>query len=677
MSDLAGRIERARKDKVATAIAAAAELGIRFQWRGAELRITGVGRLSPRDRLMLEQHFEEIEQRLGDGHDDTSILERLEVDAELIRDAARAREVIAELPDSCGLDCETEPLPAFALPRPSLVITKKGALAIHQPEHKDPAGLDPHRAGPRLIQVYDPALEVVFLFDMHHVPLEALEGLWSRKLVAHNAAFEWTMLGGRPVDLIDSMQLAGLALGCESGSRRLANVAEKVLGVELPKGLQTSDWAAPELSLAQLAYAAADAVVAHRAARAMWRMLGKPERRAFELQNAVVPIVAGMRVRGCAFDQQIHRQTIEAWELEHAEERACFVEITGEEPPSRDKVGAWLEARLPPEDIAWMPRTDSGTLSARAEHLKHLAHHAEIRPLLRVLWSDKRLRSFGHSLLGLISPVTGRLHPDYMVSGAGTGRITCNKPNLQQLPADVRRAVVAPPGKVLIAADYSQIELRVLAELSGDAALRRVFATGGDVHTEAAARIAGVPLEQVTPEQRKAAKAIVFGTVYGSGARGLRATAWANFDVELSIEEAGAAKEALLNAYPRVRDYQREQADRAQQEGVLWSIAGRPLRAQWAKTGEIRYTIATNYGIQSSAADTLLLAMKNVERALPGVMVLSIHDELVLEVDGDRADEAAAFLPACMGAAFSELFPGAPLKGLVAAKVGACWADLK
>ncbi len=253
-----------------------------------------------------------------------------------------------------------------------------------------------------------PESEIVFLFDMQRVPIEALDGLWSRRLVAHNAAFDHGMLVGRPANLFDSMQLAGLALGCEGGARRLANVSEKILGIELPKALQVSDWSAPRLSVSQLAYAAADAVVCHRTARQMWRMLGKRERRAFELQNAVVPIVANMRVRGCPFDPVTHAQTIQDWEIEHAEERERFRQLTGEEPPDRARAGDWLEARLPPEDVAWMPRTKGGKLSARSEHLKHLAHHEEIRPLLRVLWSDKRLRSFGHSLLGLISPVTGR-----------------------------------------------------------------------------------------------------------------------------------------------------------------------------------------------------------------------------------------------------------------------------
>ena len=225
----------------------------------------------------------------------------------------------------------------------------------------------------------------------------------------------------------------------------------------------------------------------------MWRQLGTDERRAFRVQNAAIPALARMRLIGCPFVPEIHRETIRRWELEHAEERARFTAITGEEPPARDKVGRWLEAHLPAEELAWMPRTETGTVSARSDLLKHLAHHEEIRPLLRVLRSDKRLRSFGHKLIEAISPVTGRVHPDFML-GTKTGRLACSAPNFQQLPADVRPGIVAPAGRLLVVADYAQVELRVLAELSCDEALRAEFATGGDVHRSAAAAIAGIPL---------------------------------------------------------------------------------------------------------------------------------------------------------------------------------------
>ena len=167
------------------------------------------------------------------------------------------------------------------------------------------------------------------------------------RLVIHNAAFEIVMLGGRPRDVVDSMQLAGLLYGTERGARRLANVAEAALGLEVPKDLQVSDWSAARLSGAQLAYAGLDAVVAHSAAGVMYRGLDPEARRAFAVQNAAVPVIAGMRLWGIPFDPQIHRETVAGWEREQADARALLIGATGEDvPPQGRKRSAWLERRL-------------------------------------------------------------------------------------------------------------------------------------------------------------------------------------------------------------------------------------------------------------------------------------------------------------------------------------------
>jgi DNA polymerase I len=676
---IATKFARAKRDPIGTLIAELCTAGIRFRWSGARLEVHGLERLSDRDRALFELHKDAVVERLREpGGDGAALVNQLEVWIEVVRTRADAERVIGELPARCGLDVESCPRPEFCTERPWLVITKKGERAKHQPKLQNKAGLDAYKAKVRLIQVYSPEHEAVFIFDLDRIPLKALDelGLWrDRWFTAHNAAFEATMLAGRKIKLIDSMQLAGLLLGCDFGSRSLANVAEAVLGLEVPKEQQVSDWGAKRLSIPQVNYAAADAVITHRAARRMWRQLNSEERRCFKVMNAAVPAVASMRLTGCPFDPVTHRKTIRQWEVEHAEERARFKSVTGEEPPARDKVGRWLEARLPTSETAWMPRTTTGTVSARADLLKHLARHAEIRPLLRLLWSDKRLRSFGHKLLDAVNPVTGRVHPDFML-GTKAGRLTCSAPNFQQLSLDVRRAIVAPPGKVLVVADYAQIELRVLGELSGDRALRNEFRRGGDVHRAAAAAIAGIPVEEVTDEQRKAAKAIVFGTVYGSGADGIRATAWANFDVDMSLEQAGAAREAFLSRYCGVRAYQRHQADLADATGVVRSVLGRPLKAEW-EGGKIRYTQAVNFPIQSSAADVMLVAMAKVHRWLPGALILQIHDELVLEVPEDEAETAAETLEACMWEAFSEVFPRAPDTDLVKAATVRCWSEAK
>ena len=388
----------------------------------------------------------------------------------------------------------------------------------------------------------------------------------------------------------------------------------------------------------------------------MWRQLSRQERRCFEVQNAAIPAIARMRLTGCPFDPAIHRETIQRWEIEHAENRAEFKAITGEEPPARDKVGRWLEAHLPAEEIAWMPRTSTGTVSARSDLLKHLAHHDEIRPLLRVLWSDKRLRSFGHKLIEAISPVTGRVHPDFML-GTKAGRLACSDAEFPaaaagRAPRDRGAGRQAARGRRLLA-DRAARARRAERRRSAAQRIRAraVTCTGRRRRRSPASRSS----RSRTSSARRRRRSCSAPTT-APAPSGIRATAWANFDVDLTLEQAGAAREAFLNRYPGVREYQQRQADLAEAAGVVRSVLGRPLKAEW-EGGRISYTQAVNFPIQASAADVMLIAMAKVDRALPGAMVLQVHDELVLEVLEAEAAAAAAVLTGCMTDAYTEVFP--------------------
>ena len=266
-------------------------------------------------------------------------------------------------------------------------------------------------------------------------------------------------------------------------------------------------------------------------------MLDEQRRSCFRLQNQAVPVVAAMRLAGVLIDRPVHAERSEGWEHALAEGRIRFREITGEDPPARAKVGAWIEAHLPPEEIAWMPRTQSGGLSARSDLLKYLAYHEEIRPLLRVLWAHKRLENFGYKLADLIDPRTGRVYPDYMTCGAKTGRLISSNPNGQQFPRDGRDAITAQSGWLLVRGDLDQIELRVFAELANEQVMREVFATGGDIHKRTAAAISGVPEDEIDKKdpRRTAAKAVNFGIIFAAGPRTIRASAWSKFDIDMSL----------------------------------------------------------------------------------------------------------------------------------------------
>jgi DNA polymerase I-like protein with 3'-5' exonuclease and polymerase domains len=161
------------------------------------------------------------------------------------------------------------------------------------------------------------------------------------------------------------------------------------------------------------------------------------------------------------------------------------------------------------------------------------------------------------------------------------------------------------------------------------------------------------------------------------GARTLREYAWSDYGLTWSFDEADAIRNSFFDLYPAIRPYQLEQNRRAKRDGVLYSVAGRPRRAIWEPDGEIWFTDCCNYAVQSSAADVLLDAMARIDRVLPGTLVASLHDELLLLVEEDQAERAAEVLVEQMTAAFIRWFPNEPTTGLVSAKICRSWDEAK
>jgi DNA polymerase I-like protein with 3'-5' exonuclease and polymerase domains len=674
-------MRRVKKDPVARLLAEASARGVRFRIVGATLQVDGAAGLHPDDRVILRRYIEDIRVRLEPPPPEVDLLEELDVQVEVIATEARAREVLAALgPGTLGFDIETALRRGNgAAERPWIRVTRTGRRAKIQDKPGDSA-LDPFKAEPRLAQVYDPRAETVYVFDFYRLPVEVLRALEGHRLLIHNANFEHTMLLAHGVRLrrtFCTLQMAQLALGAERGGLKLAEVAHVFLdGLDLSKAEQTSDWGAEHLSASQIGYAALDAVVAHRIARPLWAALDAGAHRAFKIANATIPAVAAMRIAGLPFDRAIHAAAIARWEASLVEARDAFVQIAGTEvPPAGPQRCAWLEARMPPELLGRWPRTDTGLLRTRTADLDRLAAIPEIRPLLEIISLDKRLRGFGHTLLTRVGP-DGRLHMDLRPAATKTGRCSCSKPNLQQLPQEVRRAVVAPAGRTFVIADYSMIEFRVAAELSGDGRMREVFRSGQDIHRLNAADFTGVPPDDVSDLERNKAKRIGFGTLYGSGPSGLVASAWAMYRIEMSEAEALAYKAAFYSRYPQLRAWQSNTANIAYASGELRSVAGRPLRVAW-EGGALKWTLCCNFPVQSSAAEVMSIAMARVYAALEDLdaqLLLQIHDELLVECAEPIAAGVEALLVEHMTAAWLELFPDGPTHGLVDTSARPCWA---
>jgi DNA polymerase-1 len=326
--------------------------------------------------------------------------------------------------------------------------------------------------------------------------------------------------------------------------------------------------------------------------------------------------------------------------------------------------------------------TDAATLDKLAEENAH--------PILVEILNYRELTklkgTYVDALPKLINAKTGRLHTSYNQTGTTTGRISSSDPNLQNIPIrtevgrEVRRSFITPPGTKLLSVDYSQIELRVLAHISGEETLLEAFAEGQDIHAATAAAVYGIPLEEVTYDQRSFAKRVNFGLIYGMGAFRLAR------DSNLTLSEARDFINTYFARLPKVQEYL-ESTKRAARQGPITTLFGRRrefhiLRQagegkgnQVAIQGEER--VAINMPIQGTAADIMKKAMIELYAALQqshlnAQMILQVHDELVLEVPDAELDETAKLVVDVMEGAFTMR---APLKAN--AQVGTNWRDME
>ncbi|MHB1187056.1 DNA polymerase I [Thiobacillus sp.] len=304
-------------------------------------------------------------------------------------------------------------------------------------------------------------------------------------------------------------------------------------------------------------------------------------------------------------------------------------------------------------------KTPGGAPSTDEETLEQLAlDHPIARAILDYRGMAKLKSTYTDKLPQMVHPQTGRLHTSYSQATAVTGRLSSSDPNLQNIPARtaegrrIREAFIAPPGHVLVSADYSQIELRIMAHLSDDAGLLKAFAEDRDIHTATASEVFGVPLDEVNNEQRRMAKVINFGLIYGMSAFGLAS--------QLNLERAAAQAyiDRYFARYPGVADYMQRTREAARSQGYVETVFGRrlylpeinaknPQRRQGAERAAI------NAPMQGTAADLIKLAMIAVQRwlddeKLASRLLLQVHDELILEVPENELDRVRAELPAHM-----------------------------
>jgi DNA polymerase-1 len=298
-------------------------------------------------------------------------------------------------------------------------------------------------------------------------------------------------------------------------------------------------------------------------------------------------------------------------------------------------------------------RTKTG-YSTDARALESYADHPIVAKILAYREVAKLKSTYVDALPQLVHRKTGRIHSTFNQTGAATGRLSSNDPNLQNIPVRtelgrrIRKAFIADEGCVLLCADYNQIELRLMAHFSGDPGLCDVFARGGDVHTETAARMFGCDPKDVTRDQRGRAKAINFGILYGMGPQRIAR------DWKITLGEAKDFLEAYFSEFPRVREFQKNTVEHAREEGYVTTLLGRrrvisEILSEMSGVRVSAENMAMNSPLQGTAADLIKLAMVNVHRRMRdgdmgARMILQVHDELVFEVPDSETDALATMV---------------------------------
>ncbi|MBN8717131.1 MAG: DNA polymerase I [Stenotrophomonas sp.] len=482
----------------------------------------------------------------------------------------------------------------------------------------------------------------------------------------------------------------------EAGLARhdMDSLARRHLGYTTVKYEDVAGKGARQIPFSQVAieaaarYAAEDADITLRLHRVLApKLAAAPRLQSIyrDIEMPLVPVLAQIEDNGVMIDvEELRRQSADlSRRMLALQQRATELAGRSFNLDSPKQLGALLfdELKLPAR-----VKTPGGAPSTNEEALEAIADLHELPRVILDYRGLAKLRStYTDKLPEMVNPASGRVHTSYHQAGAATGRLSSSDPNLQNIPVRteegrrIRAAFIAPPGRRLLSFDYSQIELRIMAHLSEDPALLRAFAQGADIHRATAAEVLGKPLETVTHEERRAAKAINFGLIYGMGAFGLAR--------QLGIDRGQAQDYIALyfSRYPGVRDYMERTRAQAREQGYVETVFGRRLALEYIhsrnaaqRAGAERAAI--NAPMQGTAADIIKRAMVAVDAWLAGqrtaagapraLMILQVHDELVFEADEDFVPTLLAQVPALMAGA-AEL--RVPL--LVEGGVGANWDE--
>jgi DNA polymerase I len=610
------------------------------------------------DRERLKAHYQRMESsRLlasleGEGEAPVVPAQRLETDYETILDEAAFERWLKRLEtaDLFAFDTETTSLDYMSAVLVGLSFAVKAGEAAYVPVAHDYPGAPEQLSRDWVLARLKPLLEDA-----------------GRKKVGQNLKYDMSILAGYGIEMLgiafDTM-LESYVLDATATRHDMDSLAQNYLQhatihFEDIAGKGKKQLTFNQIELAEAApYAAEDADITLRLHQALWPKLEQEASLAgllTELEIPLIPVLSRMERNGVRIDcDKLKRQSGElAKSMHELEQRAYQVAGHNFNLGSPKQIGEifFNELKLPV-----ISKTPKGAPSTAESVLAELAEQGHELPavILEHRGLSKLKSTYTDKLPEMVNPRTGRVHTSYHQAVAATGRLSSSDPNLQNIPVRseagrrIRQAFVPAQGWKMVAADYSQIELRIMAHLSGDERLLKAFSEGEDIHRATAAEVFGEALDKVTGEQRRSAKAINFGLIYGMSAFGLAR--------QLGIAR-GAAQEYVdlyFKRYPGVAEFMERTREQAHQQGYVETLFGRRLylpdinaRNHQRRTAAERTAI--NAPMQGSAADIIKRAMLSVDAwinssAPPARLLMQVHDELVLEAEQDFVSEATAQL---------------------------------
>jgi DNA polymerase-1 len=487
--------------------------------------------------------------------------------------------------------------------------------------------------------------------------------------IGHDLKFAFQMLAvsGIAIEAYDDVMLMSYALDAGRQNHSLTALAESTFtyaAIDIDKLLKPGKTRIgfDSLGIEHAAeYGAERADIIFR----LWqvlkpRMTAESVRSVYEtLERPLLAVLARMERRGISVDRQLLSRLSAEFAQEAAGLESEINRIAGEavNPGSPKQLGDILYGKL---GLPGGTKTKTGQWATGARALEELAEQGHELPQKILDWRQvSKLKStYADALPGFVNPTTHRVHTSYALASTSTGRLSSSDPNLQNIPVrtedgrKIRRAFVAAPGTKLVSADYSQIELRLLAEIAGIEPLQKAFREGLDIHAMTASEMFGVPIKGMPADVRRRAKAINFGIVYGISAFGL-----AN-QLGIAREEAGAYIKKYFERFPGIRDYIEESKKYAKENGYVLTLFGRKchypeIRASNASIRSFNERAAINARLQGTAADIIRRAMIRMdgalaEKKLSAQMLLQVHDELVFEVPAAEVEKTLPVIKTVM-----------------------------